>query len=142
MQKVHLWQESRLLNYRFRNMKNINYLLLLILGVFIMFGCEKETNDTPVDEMTIPEIVSITATKDVVMFGGKDPTTINCEADGGDLTYTWYVDLGDLIPMNEDRSSVQYTASDCCIGDKLITCTVENELGSVTDTISIYILYE
>jgi len=114
---------------------------LFFIGVITLLSfsaCEKDKDD-PIGEVTIPEIISLTANKTVVQFGGHDPILITCVATGGDLDYTWSVDLGDLIPMNEDGSVYQFTASDCCIGDKIITCTVENSLDSKTDTVSIYI---
>ena len=113
-------------------------LLSGLLFILFFVSCTKKT-DNPVDNITFPVIESLTASKSTIQFGGSDPTVITCEATGGLLSYTWQVDLGDLIPMNNDKSIMQFTASECCLGNKFITCTVENSLGSITDTISIYI---
>jgi hypothetical protein len=120
-------------------MKTKYIILFFLVGLLALNACKEDDKSDPTEEVKFPEITSMTATKSVVEFGGKDPTVISCEATGGNLSYTWYVDLGDLIPVSEDKSVIQYTASDCCIGDKMIFCEVENNLGSVTDTISIFI---
>jgi len=111
------------------------------VGVMLMSSCEEEKITDPTAVVSSPEIVNLSATKDIVQFGGHDPIEITCEATGGGLTYNWYVDLGDLIPISEDRSVMEFTASDCCIGDKFIMCTVENTMGTVTDTLEIFIEY-
>ena len=58
----------------------------------------------------------------------------------GNLEYTWEVDLGDIFPLKSDNSQVRFSGSPCCIGKKLIKCTVTNDKGSDTKNIEIFIL--
>lgn len=111
---------------------------VLILGIVALTGCAK---DSPVDsqETTIPKILSLTADKMTITFGGTDPTIITCSAEGGNLEYKWEVDLGDIFPLKSDNSVVRFTGSPCCIGKKIIKCTVSNDKGSVTSNIEIFI---
>lgn len=115
-------------------------LLVIIAG--ISWSCKKKDDNTadPGVVESAPVIDSISATKLEIEFGGKDPTTLTAHAQGGNLTYQWEVDLGDLIPLNEEASSVSYAGSACCIGDKEIKCTVTNTKGTNSKIILIKIL--
>jgi PKD repeat protein len=107
----------------------------------LLSGCKKDS--TPVDPnvvTTIPSIQSLSADKLVIMYGNEDHAIITCNASGGNLKYTWEVDLGDIIPQNTDRSKVSYTGAACCVGEKTINCTVSNDKGSASKTIIITIL--
>jgi PKD repeat protein len=42
--------------------------------------------------------------------------------------------------MNSSHSQVTFTGAACCVGDKVITCTVSNSKGSVSKSITITIL--
>lgn len=110
----------------------------ILLGIAALTGC---TKDSPVnsENTTFPEILSLSADKPVIKFGGDDPTIITCNAKGGELIYKWEVDLGDIFSMKEDNSVVRFTGSPCCIGKKVIKCTVTNDKGSTTSTIEIII---
>lgn len=97
-----------------------------------MASCsEKESADS------MPIIKSLTASPDTIDFGG-DQSTITCVAEGNNLTYTWDVDLGDIVPAGQP-GKVTFTGSPCCVGKKIIKCTVENGRGSVTDTVIVFI---
>ena len=74
------------------------------------------------------------------MYGGEDPAIITCEATGGNLSYLWEVDLGDIFPITNDNSKVRFTGSSCCVGDKVIKCTVSNDKGSVSKEVHLTIL--
>lgn len=125
-----------------RTMKNIAFLVPMLLA--IIAGCSKDSSNpgnTGI-ETGPPEILSLTAEKTQILYGGQDPAVITCAATGGNLTYVWEVDLGDIIPLNTDRSKVRFTGSACCVGEKIIKCTVSNSKGSVSKTIIITILEE
>jgi PKD repeat protein len=124
-------------------MKRSMHHLLPALAVLLALaaGCSKNDTSTGTDPETgPPQIQSLTAEKTQILFGGQDPAVITCNATGGNLTYTWEVDLGDLIPMNSSHSKVSFTGAACCVGDKTIKCTVSNSQGSVSKTIVITIL--
>jgi len=124
-------------------MKKI-YLYLYIGAILIallLTSCKKD--NTIVDPgvvTTVPEILGITADKTTIMYGNDDHAIITCNASGGNLKYTWEVDLGDIIPQNTDRSKVSFTGAACCVGEKTIKCTVSNDKGSVSKNIIITIL--
>ena len=56
------------------------------------------------------------------------------------MKYVWQVDIGDLIPLNKERSEVSFKGSACCAGEKIITCTVSNSKGSVSKNIILDIM--
>ncbi len=116
--------------------------LLLLSSLFlILLGCSEESTNPNTDaETSVPEIRSLTAEKTQILYGGQDPAVITCDATGGNLTYVWEVDLGDIIPMNASRSKVSFNGSACCVGEKVITCTVSNAKGSASRSIVITIL--
>lgn len=116
--------------------------LLLLSSLFLLLlGCSEESTNPNVDaETSAPEIRSLTAEKTQILYGGQDPAVITCDATGGNLTYVWEVDLGDIIPLNSSRSKVSFNGSACCVGEKVITCTVSNAKGSASKSIVITIL--
>jgi hypothetical protein len=122
--------------------KNYKYYIpLMALLALLVFGCKKnEDNPANSGETTQPEIVSLTAEKTKILYGGQDPAIITCVATGGNLKYKWEVDLGDIIPLNADHSKVSFSGAACCVGDKTIKCTVSNDKGSVSKTIVITII--
>lgn len=114
--------------------------LISILAILLIFliACDKEESSEKAT--TKPVVVKLTADKDTIEFGGTDPCTIYCKATGGNLKYTWSVDLGNIVPMPCDSGSlVRFTGSECCIGDKYIKCKISNELGSVDTTQHVFI---
>ncbi len=113
-------------------------LFLIMVAVVSMAGCKKKDPD-PDAGTTVPQIVSLTANKYLIMVGGEDPAILTCVANGGNIQYTWEVDLGDIFPLNEEGSQVRFTGSDCCLGEKVIKCSVTNDKGSVTENIIITI---
>ena len=118
--------------------------LLLLTSLLLVVSCsKKDSNPTdPGVETGPPQIISLTAEKTEILFGGQDPAIITCTATGGNLSYVWEVDLGDIIPMNSSHSKVSFNGAACCVGEKTIKCTVSNSLGSVSKTIVITILEE
>jgi len=112
--------------------------ILLIFSVIVLLSCSENTINNS-DKTTHPEIISLSADKTEIEFGGKDPAIITCNASGGEIEYTWEVDLGDIFPMNNDNSVIRFSGSPCCIGKKYIKCTVTNDKGSDTKTIEIFI---
>lgn len=109
--------------------------------MFIGVSCKKES-DAPQDNSTVttaPKIVSLSADKYEIVVGGEEPAIIECDATGGNLNYKWEVDLGDIFPLNESGSIVRFTGSECCVGDKFITCTVSNDKGETSQVITIHI---
>lgn len=113
--------------------------VLTILIVVASAGCTKKNSPEPDVNTTFPQILSLTADKDSIKAGGTEPAIITCIASGGNITFKWEVDLGDIFPLNEEGSQVRFTGSDCCLGEKYIKCTVSNDKGSVMDTALIYI---
>jgi hypothetical protein len=116
-------------------------LILCILIVTVSFlSCKKDTITADPGVVTsFPEIIELKADKYEIKVGGEDPCILTCDAIGGNLSYVWEVDLGDIFAVNETGSQVRFTGSECCVGDKLINCTVSNELGSVTETVMVHI---
>ncbi len=116
----------------------------LIFFIFLIsiacISCKKDSiTPDPGVVATFPEIVELTSDKAEIRVGGDDPCILTCEATGGNLSYIWEVDLGDIFAINETGSQVRFTGSECCVGDKLISCTVSNEMGSVTETVTVHI---
>lgn len=123
------------------NTKNIIFFVLIMVCFFSVTGCSN--NDNPAgntDLETSPEITKISADKTQILYGGNDLAILTCNASGGKLKYEWQVDLGDLIPLNSERSKVSFTGAECCVGEKIITCTVSNSKGSVSKSITLTIL--
>ena len=115
-------------------------LLFILVIVTAVAGCKKDTDNGNQDGSTThPQIVKLTADKYEIMVGGQDPAILTCEATGGNLSFAWEVDLGDIFALNQTGSQVRFTGSECCVGDKLIKCTVSNDRGSVTDTVIVHI---
>lgn len=123
--------------YKFR----IIPILALSICLFFM-ACKKDKDDEVVTTgaTTAPEILSIETTKSEIQFGGTDYATITAKASGGNLNYLWEVDLGDIIPQNDDGSIINFAGSACCIGKKEISLTVSNNMGEDKGTITINIL--
>lgn len=115
------------------------FMVLMVIATVFATSCKKDDNSTPSTETTNPVISSLTSDKSSIKFGGEEPAIITCEASGGGLQYTWEVDLGDIFVLNEDGSQVRFTGSECCIGDKLIKCTVKNNKGEVSETVTVNI---
>jgi len=116
----------------------------LLIGIILLtvtiLSCKKDTDTSdPGVVTTYPEIIELKADKYEIKVGGEDPCILTCEASGGNLSYVWEVDLGDIFAINEEGSQVRFTGSECCVGDKLIKCTVSNDLGSVTETVIVHI---
>ncbi len=118
------------------------FLFLQLLAFALLFaGCSKSSSPVASNEpVTAPVINNVTADKTKILYGGNDKAVLSCDATGGNLTYVWQVDLGDLVPVNKDRSKVSFTGAACCVGDKIITCTVSNSKGTVSKSITITIL--
>ncbi|MBM2814767.1 MAG: Ig-like protein [Ignavibacteria bacterium] len=121
-------------------LKQILLNLQIILFMVILSGCQKNDGPTGNEPETAPSIKSIDANKTQILYGGMDEAIITCNASGGNLKFVWQVDLGDLVPLNNERSKVSYTGAACCVGDKIITCTVSNSKGSVSKSITVTIL--
>lgn len=119
--------------------KSIKYIVALF-AVFFTLSCSKDDTSVNTTDDTAPSISSLTTDKSSITFGEDDPATITCSATGGNLKYVWQVDLGDIQPLNSDKSKIKFTGSACCVGDKIINCTVSNSKGSVTKSITLKIL--
>jgi hypothetical protein len=108
-----------------------------ILALVSFSSCEKEEANNINTEL--PAITSIDASNDRITAGADDFAILTCNATGGNLDYLWAVDLGDIIPLNESGSEVRYSGSSCCVGERIVYCTVSNDKGDATDNIIIYI---
>ena len=115
------------------------FLSLIIIAFVCATGCKKESKQEPGVETSAPKIVSLTSDKTSIKFGGDDPAIITCECTGGEISYEWEVDLGDIFVLNADGSQVRFTGSECCIGEKVITCKASNDKGTISETIIIVI---
>lgn len=115
-------------------------LALFVVATIFVTSCKKEKENDPSVETSIPVILSLSSDKDIIKFGGDDPAIITCETTGGDISYEWEVDLGDIFVLNESGSQVRFTGSECCIGDKIISCTATNDKGSASETVTINII--
>lgn len=116
-------------------MKILKIYILVVLA-FAIISCSND--DSLEGGETIPVIESITASKDTIDFGG-DFTEIVCVATGGELVYTWDVDLGDIFPT-EKEGVVRYSGASCCVGLKEIKCTVKNSMGEAHALVEVFIL--
>ena len=112
---------------------------IALIFVLSSYGCKKDSPVSSGVATSAPQIVSLTATKDSIDYGGNEPTVITCVANGGNLAYEWKVDLGNIFVLNSDNSQVRFTGSPCCIGKKYISCKVSNDKGSILDTMVIFI---
>lgn len=121
-------------------MKITILLLLAFSGLLLLNSCSKDSTTSGNETETMPVITNISADKTQILYGGSESANLSCEATGGNLTYVWQVDLGDLVPQNSTHSKVSFTGAACCVGDKIITCTVSNSKGSVSKSITIKIL--
>jgi hypothetical protein len=119
--------------------KTLNNVFFLIIAIVIISGCKSDPTNPDSGTTSMPEIISLKTDKTKILYGGQEPAIITCSAKGGDLKYTWQVDLGDIIPINADKSQVSFSGSACCVGDKTINCTVSNDKGSITKSIIINI---
>jgi putative hemolysin len=113
--------------------------IILLLVIVSLAGCSKKSNPAPDANTTFPQFISLTADKDSIQVGGADPAILTCMASGGNISYTWEVDLGDIFPLNEEGSQVRFTGSECCLGEKYIKCTIANDKGSIMDTVMVFI---
>lgn len=116
-----------------------NQLIIVLFLFTTILSCNKKEETNPGIETSIPVIQSLTSDKSSIKFGGEEPAMITCMATGGNLQYTWEVDLGDIFVINEDGSQVRFTGSECCIGDKYIRCTVKNDKGEASETVTVNI---
>lgn len=112
----------------------VTNLLFAILTLAILGSCAKEESNNGI-ATAIPTIDSLIASDNRVIANSTKPVTLNCYAQGGDLTYLWEVELGDLFVTSEDGSSAQFSASACCLGDREITCTVTNSMGEASKSV-------
>jgi len=103
-------------------------------------------NNTDSDVITtVPVINALTTDKTEIEVGSEDFAIISCEAEGGNLNYEWFVDLGDLFfvdPDEKDKSKVYFSAASCCVGEKVIKCTVSNDKGEVKSEVNLTVLAE
>ncbi|MDO9511166.1 MAG: hypothetical protein Q7J34_05370 [Bacteroidales bacterium] len=114
------------------------FFVLFIFLTVILFACSKDDKN-PSSQLTKPKISSLISSKDTINYGGLEPAVLSVTASGGNLKYTWEVDLGDIIPENADATVVHFTGSSCCVGKKYIFCTVSNEMGVDVDTVVVVI---
>ena len=127
-----------------KSLKLINGFFILFTALILLVSCEKNSpvnsENTKIPEITTaPKIISLTANKSEILFGGEDPAFITCVAEGGNITYEWHVDLGNILPYPNDNSKIRFTGSPCCIGKKLIECKVSNDKGTDSKIIEIFI---
>ncbi len=138
MVKYHLKHQCYYLNLQKQLKMKATTFVFAIIGLVFFNSCDKEsTNNNLQTEM--PVIDSLITNSTRITYGGDNPAILKCFATGGNLNYIWEVDLGDLFSLNNEGSEVQFTASPCCIGEKIITCNVSNDKGEVSKNITITI---
>lgn len=123
-------------------MKLLYKLCILLIVISLIYSCTSDNSTNPNIETETPAIIDLTSSKTEILFGGEEFTELECKATGGNLKYTWQVDLGDIIPVTSDKSKVKYKASACCVGIKTIQCTVSNDKGSTEETVIVRIYEE
>ena len=116
----------------------MRFTVLTLIAVSLLACSTSEPMTNPNTQQ--PEVSSLTADKTTIKLG--EMATITCIATGGELNYEWDVLLGDIIPTNTDGSIVTYSGSECCSGERIVSCTVSNDKGSVTELITLTILEE
>ncbi len=123
------------------NLSNKFKMLIIIAFLGLVSACNKSTPVSSSSQTTIPEILSIEADKTQIR-ALMDFTNITCIAKGGNLSYKWEVDLGDIVPQNSERSIIRFSGASCCEGEKEIKCTVSNDKGSISKTVLVKIIPE
>jgi hypothetical protein len=119
-------------------MKSIKF-FASILTILFLASCDKDDANVNNANTVMPEIDSLIVNNTRIQSGSGEPAIFNCYATGGNLNYVWEVDLGDLFVTNDEGSEAQYTASPCCVGDRTITCTVSNDKGEASTSLTITI---
>lgn len=122
--------------------KRLTILFVSVLLLSTLVQCEKDKGDDLITDTGATLIDSIVSDKDTIWSGPQDPATITCYASGNDLSYVWFSQLGDIVPVNDDGSVIRFTAADCCEGDREITCTVTSGDESDTEKITLRILVD
>lgn len=122
-------------------MKTFPFLLIMFLLSGVLFSCQREyyeeVGDVPTETI---DFISLTASKDsAYMF---DSITIHAKAEGENLEYKWRKNKGSMVYVPGDKSSVYFWGCPTCTGWTTVSCTVENEYGSYTKEIKLYIIPE
>lgn len=119
----------------------MNYKIILILFVISLFaaGCaEPLSPNGSTGNNSPPKINSLVAEQQSLKVGQSTKITVDAsDQDGGQLTYSWYVTLGDIIGSG---TSVLYSAAYCCSGINNIRVTVKDSKGATAiKEIKIYV---
>lgn len=107
------------------------FIFSLIFFALLVSSCEEEQTQSSY----LDEFVALTADKDSLTV--NQTTTIQALAKGENLDYLWFSDGGVFVDCQGDN--VVYSAPDCSVGNKEISCTVKASNKSETKSIYIYV---
>lgn len=120
-------------------MNRFVFYINVLIFAFVIFSCVQPIEpENGLGNNNPPEIHSFSSEQLSVSVG--QATVLKVEAsdpNGDELTYKWYVLLGDIIG---DGPNVLYSAAYCCIGTNKITVTVKDSKGaSISKSIDIFV---
>lgn len=126
---------------------NLSLFTSLFLIIFLIQSCSDDDINNIDNNVvtTAPIINSLVTDKTEIEVGSEDFAIVTCDAEGGNLNYEWFVDLGDLFFVDasgKDKSKVYFSAASCCVGEKVIKCTVSNDKGEVKGEVNLTVLAE
>lgn len=110
-----------------------------IVGLLLMSSsCQEdfisEIEDRPTETI---DFIDITASRDsICMF---DTIVIAANARGENLRYIWQRAKGSMIGIPGEPDKVYFWGCKTCCGDLTVSCTVENEYGSYTKAIRVFV---
>lgn len=114
-------------------MKKFFWSMYVILGVFVLFACEKEYVD-PVEEDNTSAIKFISLEASSYSVKVFDTVYVKAVVEGQDLIYEWQKNSGTLKGSGD---KVIYWGCYSCIGVNTISCKVYNDSGHVSKSINI-----
>ena len=107
-------------------------LLYIFLSTLLFCSCSKSDDTEPEGELIFHSLVS---EKDTIDPG--EQTKITANATGTNLEYVWSADAG-LLNSTENPYQVLFSAGECELGIRKITCKVTS--GSHSETKEVHIV--
>ena len=94
--------------------------LTLLFALLFLISCNDKT---PTGADSDLQITNITATPTTISVGSISLIRVETNKTDG-LTHKWQSDLGYVIGSGNE---VQFSASSCCVGNRTVTCTVQDK---------------
>ncbi|HPG34452.1 MAG TPA: hypothetical protein PLM34_11390 [Lentimicrobium sp.] len=109
--------------------------LLILLLIFIMASCSKNSTDDPPSGNQISLIDSLVTRTDTIV-AMKDTTSITVYTTAIDPVIQWSTDHGTILGSGR---RIVYYSGECCIGGNIVTCKVSSENGSDVKSVKIHV---